>query len=87
MSAENHAWFNKQSVAEQGRLNAIFQSYKLGTLELQDGEVVQAQEIKFDDTEEYISIPLEPVDKRYNRAKVKRETQEAVEQYLKGDTR
>ena len=82
LSVENHQWFNKQSPTEQARLNSIFQQYKLGVLELQNGRVVDSDIIKFEEEEEYLCIPLEPIDKRkYNRAKVKRETQEAVDQY------
>ena len=87
LSAENHQWFNQQPPAEQARLNAIFQQYKLGVLEIENGRVIDAQAITFDDEEEYISIPLEPIDKRkYNRAKVKREIQREIDKYYeKGD--
>ena len=82
LSAENHQWFNQQPPAEQARLNAIFQQYKLGVLEIENGRIIDAQAITFKDEEEYFSIPLEPIDKRkYNRAKIKRETQEAIDRY------
>lgn len=54
----------------------------MGVLELENGKVVDAQVIEFEDTEELISIPLEPIDKsKYDRAKVKRQTQKAIEDY------
>lgn len=82
LSAENHQWFNQQTPEEQSRLNTIFQQYKMGVLEIKNGRVVDVQAITFDDKDEYFSIPLEPIDKRkYNRAKVKRETQEAINRY------
>lgn len=81
LSAENHEWFNKQSPRTQAILNTIFQEYKLGILEIQDGKVAQAQLIKFD-TKEYDVIPLEPDDRIYNRARIKRETRQAFENYF-----
>jgi len=54
---------------------------------LQNGEVIQAEKIEFDDTEEIICIPLEPDSRQYNRAKIKRETQAAIEEYFKRDIR
>lgn len=84
LSAENHAWFHKQTPTEQARLNRIFQEYKLGVLELQNGKVQQAQIIKFD-MQEYDVIPLEADDKMYNRARVKRETRKALEEYYETD--
>ena len=80
LSAENHAWFHKQSAAKQAELNRIFQKYKLGILEMQDGRVIQAQVLDFD-MEEYDVIPLQPDDRVYNRARVKRETRKALEEY------
>ena len=84
LSAENHAWFHKQSAAKQAELNRIFQKYKLGILEMQDGRVIQAQVLDFD-MEEYDVIPLQPDDRVYNRARVKRETRKALEEYYETD--
>ena len=85
LSVENHAWFNKQSPSKQAELNNIFQQYKLGILEMSNGKVVQVQNIKIDfKMEEYDVIPLEPDDRKYNRAKIKRETQKALEKYYEG---
>jgi hypothetical protein len=82
LSAENHAWFNKQTPAIQSELNRIFQEYKLGVLEMNNGRVVQAETIALDfNMQEYDVIPLEPDDRAYNRARVKRETQKAIDDY------
>lgn len=82
LSAENHEWFNQQPPQEQERLNRIFQQYKLGVLEIENGRVIDAQAITFEGETEYISIPLETIDKRkYDRARMKRETQAAIDQY------
>jgi len=86
LSAENHAWFNKQPATEQARLNRIFQEYKLGVLELNNGKVVQAQVIDFD-MRDYDTIPLLPDDREYNRARVKRETMRAIDDYYEMEDR
>lgn len=52
---------------------------------MSNGKVVQVQNIKIDfKMEEYDVIPLEPDDRKYNRAKIKRETQKALEKYYEG---
>lgn len=84
LSAENHQWFHKQTPSEQARLNDIFQQYKLGILEMNNGRVLQAQIIDFD-MKEYDVIPLEPDDRKYNRAKVKEETKRIIERYYETD--
>lgn len=86
LSAENHAWLNKQSPAEQARLNNIFQQYKMGVLEMRNGRIVQSEIVQLDlKMEEYDSIPLEPDNRKYNRAKVKKETQKAIDRYYEGE--
>lgn len=86
LSAENHAWFNKQSLAVQEELNRIFQEYKLGVLQMHNGKVIQAQTIKLDfKLEEYDVIPVYPDNRKYNRAKVKQESQKAIERYYEGE--
>lgn len=57
---------------------------KLGILEMNNGRVVQTQVIDFD-MQEYDVIPLETDDKVYNRARVKRETRKALEEYYETD--
>ena len=84
LSAENHAWFHKQTTIEQARLNDIFQQYKLGILEMKNGRVVQAQVLDFN-MQEYDVIPLQPDDRVYNRARVKKETRKALEEYYETD--
>ena len=86
LSAENHSWFHKQSTAKQAELNRIFQEYKLGILEMENGRVVQSQVLDLDfDMQEYDVIPLQPDDRKYNRARVKRETEKAIEGYYEAD--
>ena len=88
LSAENHMWFNKQSPAEQARLNNIFQQYKMGVLEMCNGKIISTETIKIDfKMEEYDVIPLEVDNREYNRAKVKRETRKALEQYYEREDR
>lgn len=86
LSAENHSWFHKQTSIEQARLNDIFQQYKLGILEMNNGRVVQAQTINLDfELQEYDVIPVYPDDRKYNRAKVKKETERIIERYYETD--
>ena len=89
LSVENHVWFNKQPPAKQAELNRIFQDYKLGILEISDGRIVQADVLDLDFSfTEYDVIPVEPNNKKYNRAKVKRDTRKALEvykEYERGD--
>lgn len=77
LSAENHAWFNKQQKGDQARMNQAFQDYKaqadkerlqggirLGVMSFSTQGVEKAQVIEvptFDDPEEYIVIPVEPM--------------------------
>ncbi|MGN1327648.1 MAG: hypothetical protein ACI4VQ_06225 [Clostridia bacterium] len=88
LSAENHEWFNQQSPIEQARLNNIFQQYKMGILEINNGKIINSEIIHINSTkEEYITIPLEPDDRQYNRAKIKRETQKMIDRYYKREDR
>ena len=43
LSLENHIWFNKQSPIEQARLNDIFQQYKMGILEINNGKIINSE--------------------------------------------
>lgn len=88
LSAENHEWFNSLPIEEQERLNNIFQEYKMGVIQIQDGRVVQAKPISISfSIEDCITIPLEPNRKKdiYNRNKTKRETRKALEEYFEGE--
>lgn len=88
LSAENHEWFNQQSPIEQARLNDIFQQYKMGVLEINNGKIINSEIIHINSPkEEYITIPLEPDDRQYNRAKIKRETQKMIDRYYKKEER
>ena len=77
LSAENHAWFHKQSEQAQAYMNAIFQEYK---------RQVDACRVIFVDE---IEIPFEikpivfSIDERgrYNRAKEKRELKKLLDDY------
>ena len=51
---------------------------------MNNGRVLQAQIIDFD-MKEYDVIPLEPDDRKYNRAKVKEETKRIIERYYETD--
>jgi hypothetical protein len=85
LSAENHQWFNKQSEAKQAIMNDMFQQYKLGVLEMSNGRVIQTQVLDLDFTmEEYDVIPLQPDNRKYNRARVKEETRRKIERYYEG---
>ena len=47
---------------------------------MNNGRVIQAQVIDLDFTmDEYDVIPLQPDNRKYNRAKVKQETQKAID--------
>lgn len=82
LSAENHAWFNKQTPAKQSELNHIFQQYKLGIIEIRNGQIQQSEVLELDfKMEEYDTIPLEVDDRKYNRARAKRETQILIDEY------
>ena len=53
---------------------------------MQNGRVVQAQVLDLDfNMDEYDVIPLQPDDRVYNRARVKRETRKALEEYYETD--
>lgn len=76
LSAENHAWFNKQSKELQKQMNELFQKYK------------QSVECKVEFVEELdtrvsiasaIIVPIE-LEKKYNRAKEKRAWKKEIEE-------
>lgn len=77
LSAENHAWFNKQSKEAQKQMNELFQKYK------------QSVECKVEFVEELdtrfriasaIIVPSEVEKEHYNRAKEKRAWKKEVEE-------
>lgn len=77
LSAENHAWFNKQSEETQRKMNELFQKYK------------QSIECKVEFTDELdthfsiasaIIVPAKLEKEHYNRAKEKRTWKKKVEE-------
>ena len=77
LSAENHAWFNKQSKEAQKQMNELFQEYK------------QSVECKVEFVEELntrfsiasaIIVPEELEKEHYNRAREKRAWKKEVEE-------
>lgn len=86
LSAENHQWFNKQSEVKQEIMNDMFRQYKLGVLEIGNGQIAQHQVIELDfNFNDYYSIPVKPDDRVYNRARVKEETKKKIERYYEGE--
>lgn len=82
LSAENHAWFHKQSTQDQATMNAMFQEYKKYSQECQVvfidnldlGFEIKAMEFHIDEREQK--------KEKYNRAKIKREFQKQVDEEL-----
>lgn len=75
LSAENHAWFHKQSIEIQNKLNQIFQDYKSHFSETCESESEQYEcEISYDEF-------IDKARLHYNRAQMKRETQKIIDEY------
>lgn len=80
LSAENHAWFHKQSPQDQAVMNAMFQEYKkqyeecqvVFVDELDLGFEIRAMEFHIDEREQK--------KEKYNRAREKREFQKRVDE-------
>ena len=83
LSAENHAWFHKQSPQAQAQMNKIFQEYK--KQQSQECQVVFVDELE---TPFEIRVMEFHIDEReqkktkYNRAKDKREVQKRIDEEL-----
>lgn len=83
LSAENHAWFHKQSIEKQNEMNKAFQEYKIavGTFDTQKIKEYKSITINMD---EYITIPLiEDKDRetrKQRRAREKRELRRELEE-------
>ena len=73
LSAENHAWFNKQSKEAQEEMNKKFQQYKECKVEF-----VNNLDTRFS-VASVIIVPAE-LEKKYNRAKEKRAWKKQVEE-------
>lgn len=76
LSAENHAWFNKQSQEAQAQMNELFQQYKQ-SVECKV-EFVDELDTRFSIASAII-VPAE-LEKKYNRAKEKRAWKKKIEE-------
>ena len=83
LSAENHAWFHKQSIEKQNEMNKAFQEYKIavGTFDTQKIREYKSITINMD---EHITIPLiedrDRETRKQRRAREKRELRRALEE-------
>lgn len=87
----NHAWLHKQSPETIEAINQKLQEYKAtisaSILQTSDSDIEQSMPIELSfDTSDCITIPAydtEPKEKKnkFNRAKVKQETKEMIEEY------
>ena len=83
LSAENHAWFHKQSPQVQTQMNEMFQEYK--RQQSQECQVVFVDELEFPfeiRTTEFHIDEREQKKTKYNRAKDKREVQKRINEEL-----
>lgn len=83
LSAENHAWFNKQSSQAQAQMNQIFQEYKrqvdLGIAVVVPAKgIVETKKIKCD-FDDCIEIKLED---NYDRAETQRLIQDIRQEFV-----
>lgn len=83
LSAENHAWFNKQSQQAQAQMNQIFQEYKrqvnVGVAVVVPAKgIVETKKIKCD-FDDCIEIKLED---NYDRAETQRLIQDIRQEYV-----
>lgn len=81
LSAENHAWFHKQSPEKQSEMNRAFQEYKIAFAELTTEGIKQAQRIEID-MSNCMTIPLENNREttKQRRAREKRELRREMEE-------
>lgn len=82
LSAENHAWFHKQTPDNQNKMNAMFQEYKK---QYQQCKIVFVDELNLDfkiKTMEFHIDEREQKKENYNRAKEKRDFQKRVNEEL-----
>lgn len=77
LSAENHAWFNKQSKEAQRQMNEVFQQYKQ-SVECKV-EFVDNLDTRFSIASAII-VPAEIEKEHYNRAREKRAWKKEVEE-------
>lgn len=81
LSAENHAWFHKQSPEKQSEMNRAFQEYKIAFAELTTEGIKQAQRIEID-MSNCMTIPLENNREttKQRRSREKRELRREMEE-------
>ena len=80
LSAENHAWFHKQTPQDQATMNDLFQEYKR---QYDECQVVFVDDLHLDfeaKTMEFHIDEREQKKDKYNRAKEKREFQKRVDE-------
>lgn len=77
LSAENHAWFNKQSKEAQKQMNELFQQYKQ-SIECKV-EFVDNLDTRFR-IASAIVVPIELRKEHYNRAREKRAWKKEIEE-------
>lgn len=81
LSAENHAWFHKQSQQAQGYMNTMFQEYKRQTDECR---VVYVDELDLPFEIHPIEFSIDEKGK-FNRAKEKQKTKKLIDDYYNGE--
>ena len=82
LSAENHAWFHRQSPQNQNYMNELFQEYKKQYKECQ---VVFVDELETPFEVKVMEFHIderEQKKEKYNRAKDKREVQKRIDEEL-----
>ena len=84
LSAENHAWFHKQSPQMQSYMNDIFQEYK--RQKSKECKVVFVDSIETPFEIKPITFSIDERG-RYNRAKEKRETRKLEKEYWEEEER
>lgn len=77
LSNENHIWFHKQSKAQQGYMNAIFQEYKR---QVDECRIVFADNIEVPYTIKAIEFSVNEKGK-YNRAKKLKEDKKIIKEW------
>ena len=82
LSAENHAWFHKQTPQDQTTMNDLFQEYKR---QYDECQVVFVDDLHLDFEVKAMEFHIderEQKKEKYNRAKEKREFQKRVDEEL-----
>lgn len=80
LSADNHAWFHKQSPEKQAEMNKAFQDYKMG-IAILSPEGVKAQEISIDMSDcEVIKLESNRETSKQRRTRLKKEMLRELEE-------